>query len=293
INRYGYLNSSPNPSPSTSTPSLKRPRTIDSVTESTSKGRSIAPKFLVVRLKNGDIQKLSPFLLSKALTGVCGELPKVSKPRAGGLLVECRSADQSRRLLSAKQLGEHPITVEAHKTLNSSRRVVFSRDLIDETEATLLEELREQGVIGVHRIQSKQAGVLTPSGALLLTFDTPALPQTVTAGYLRLKVRAYIPSPMRCFKCQRFGHASTSCKGQAACPKSAGAAHEAQEECSAPPKCVNCKGDHPSSDKVCSTWVEEKKVQEIKVKEGLPYAEARKKATSAAPQLKKSFAEAV
>src|SRR5207253_3454667 len=115
----------PNPSPSTSTQSLKRARTSDTVTEP-SKGRSIAPKFLVVRLKNGDIQKLSPFLISKALSGVCGGLPMVSKPRAGGILVECRSSDQSRRLLSAKQLGEHPITVEAHKTLNSSRGVVFS-----------------------------------------------------------------------------------------------------------------------------------------------------------------------
>ncbi|GFV55556.1 uncharacterized protein TNCV_2573961 [Trichonephila clavipes] len=49
----------------------------------------------------------------------------------------------------------------------------------------------------------------------------PKLPTTIKAGYLNCKIRLYIPNPLRCFKCQRFGHSQTSCCGQLTCSRCA------------------------------------------------------------------------
>jgi len=261
-----------------------------SIEESSSNSRCSAPKFVVLKMLDGDIQKLSPFLISKGIAGVCGTVPKISKPRAGGLLVECSSAAQSRQLLSCKKLGEYNVSAEPHKTLNYCKGVVFSRDLIEVGDAAILEELKSQHVLDVHRITTKRDGVTVPTGSLVLTFDSPCLPQSIKAGYLHLKVRAYIPSPMRCFKCQHFGHTSTSCKSQAKCANCGESAHDPQETCTSQPKCVNCKGDHPASNKSCPKWKEERRIQEIKVKDGISYAEARKRC-KAVPSQTASYAQ--
>ncbi|GBN08076.1 hypothetical protein AVEN_273830-1 [Araneus ventricosus] len=43
---------------------------------------------------------------------------------------------------------------------------------------------------------------------------------------MRLSVRPYIPNPLRCFKCQRFGHSKTSCRGTLTCARCAEVGHD-------------------------------------------------------------------
>jgi len=50
-----------------------------------------------------------------------------------------------------------------------------------------------------------------------LLFNKPKPPQHITAGYLRVPVAVYVPNPLRCFNCQRFGHGKQHCKGQQTC----------------------------------------------------------------------------
>ncbi|GBN54698.1 hypothetical protein AVEN_206931-1 [Araneus ventricosus] len=80
---------------------------------------------------------------------------------------------------------------------------------------------------------------------------------------MRLIVRPYIPTPLRCFKCQRFGHSKDSCRGTLTYARCAEAGHESSG-CTAEEKCVNCKGSHTSFSRSCSSWKfekEEKKLQ--------------------------------
>lgn len=57
----------------------------------------------------------------------------------------------------------------------------------------------------------------------------------------------------RCFRCQRFGHLAWSCKETPRCGHCAGQ-HERQR---CPPgvraRCVDCRGEHPTGDRQCST----------------------------------------
>ncbi|GFV28160.1 uncharacterized protein TNCV_678481 [Trichonephila clavipes] len=57
-------------------------------------------------------------------------------------------------------------------------------------------------------------------------------------------------NPLRCFKCQRFGHSQISCRDQLTCSRCASARHSFTD-CTLEPKCVNCSQFHPSELKLC------------------------------------------
>ncbi|KAM7293913.1 nucleolar GTP-binding protein 2 [Ixodes scapularis] len=115
------------------------------------------------------------------------------------------------------------------------------------------------------------------------------LPQAVKAGYLHCRVRPYVPNPLRCFKCQRFGHGSRSCRGSDTCARCSSKEHLA-DHCENEPKCTNCEGKHAAYSRSCSLWKQEKEILTLKVQENIPYHEAKKRVLFAS---RGSYAEAV
>ncbi|GFV77962.1 uncharacterized protein TNCV_1161 [Trichonephila clavipes] len=123
---------------------------------------------------------------------------------------------------------------------------------------------------------------------LLSRTDHPKLPSTIKAGYLNCKIRPYIPNPLRCFKCQRFGHSQTACRGQLTCSRCASVGH-VSSDCSLELKCVNCLQPHSADSKLCPKWKIEKEIQTIKTNKNISYIEARK---LIGPQLSQIYAQA-
>ncbi|GFW88370.1 transposable element Tcb1 transposase [Trichonephila clavipes] len=106
-------------------------------------------------------------------------------------------------------------------------------------------------------------------------------------GYLNCKIRPYIPNPLRCFKCQRFGHSQTACRGQLTCSRCASVGH-ASSDCTLEQKCVNCSQPHSADSKLCPKWKIEKEIQTIKTNRNISYIEARKFIT---PQPSQTYAQ--
>jgi len=50
------------------------------------------------------------------------------------------------------------------------------------------------------------------NNTFIITFKTPAVPKYLNIGYIRVPVSVYIPNPLRCFNCQKFGHTKNACK---------------------------------------------------------------------------------
>jgi len=96
---------------------------------------------------------------------------------------------------------------------------------------------------------------------------------------MRVPVDPYIPNPLRCFNCQKYGHSSRACKNPAACVKCGKAGHE-RASCSNQEQCANCKGKHAASSRECPKWKLEKQVQQIKMERGISFPDARKAALS-------------
>ena len=249
------------------------------------------PRFLVLSAPNQDLSKVSPFLIQKGLQGIGGSPKSVKKLRSGDLLIEVTTPTQVKSFLSAKAIGHIEIKVTAHSTLNASRGVISEIDLINCTEEEIKSELSDQGVVNVKRITIKRDNNIIPTKHLILTFNTSTLPKYVIAGYLNCSIRPYVPNPMRCFKCQKFGHTKTSCRGQETCSRCGETGHPFTE-CSKEPKCINCQGSHSANSKNCPKWVLEKQIQSIKVKNNVSYPEARKIAQTTQPTNKTTYAAA-
>ena len=65
--------------------------------------------------------------------------------------------------------------------------------------------------------------------SVMITFEEKELPDKVFIGFMCYDVKLYIPPPLRCYKCQRFGHVAAVCKGKMRCSK-CGGEHE-YEDC--------------------------------------------------------------
>ncbi|GFS82382.1 uncharacterized protein TNCV_4137421 [Trichonephila clavipes] len=159
-------------------------------------------------------------------------------------------------------------------------------DLLTTSESEILGGFSYQGVIQV-RITIKKNTTVFPIKHLILTFNSPNLPTSIKAGYLHCKIRPYIPNPLRCFKCQRFGRSQTACRGQLTCSRCASVGH-ASSDCSLEQKCVNCSQPHSADSKLCPKWKIEKEIQKIKTNRNISYIEARQFIT---PQPSQTYAQ--
>ncbi|XP_041377291.1 uncharacterized protein LOC121389706 [Gigantopelta aegis] len=237
------------------------------------------PRFLVISsTDDGALNKLSPFAIQKAIVGLAGE-PKSVKKIKNGLLVECLTEKHSTCLLKSTVFCNVPIKVTPHTSLNSSKGVNRCRDLAGVSEEEICQNLSPQGVTAVRRIKVRRNNDLLPTNTCILTFNVPTLPQSVKAGYLNIPVEPFIPNPLRCFKCQRFGHGQNTCSGKLTC---ALLDHDSKT-CKNDVLCLNCKGNHCAYSRECPRWKLEKRVQQVKVQNKITFMDARRLVETATP----------
>ncbi|GFT43340.1 uncharacterized protein TNCV_115181 [Trichonephila clavipes] len=95
----------------------------------------------------GELTKISPFAIQKALIGIGGEPKSVKRLRSRDLLVETNSALQTKSFLLAKSFLNSPVTISLHKTLDSCRGIISETDLLGTPDGEILEGFSSQGVI--------------------------------------------------------------------------------------------------------------------------------------------------
>ena len=258
----------------------KRRLVEDDDSESDSEKRENWAKYIILSTLDENekpITKLSPFVIEKSLKGIVGEVQSVKKMKNENLLVECKNRKQSLVLQSVLKFGGIKVIGTPSFRLNRSKGVIRDkgRGLYDMGEAEITNELKEQGILLTKRVKIKKNGNFIPTNTYILDFDTPTPPGKIKIGYYYLNVETFVPNPLRCFNCQRFGHSSDRCKNEKVCFR-CGSENCSEEVCKEEPKCVNCNNNHPSSSKQCSVWLKEKEIQKLKVEKRLSYPDARK-----------------
>ncbi|XP_055936882.1 uncharacterized protein LOC129966479 [Argiope bruennichi] len=122
---------------------------------------------------------VSPFLVEKAVVSTLGEVSSIRKLRSGDLLIEVNSRLQAQQILKLKALATIPVSVTAHTSLNTSKGVITCGELLNTSNEDIIKEFKSEGVIHVRRISIRRDGQLLPTKHLVLTFQTPTLPEKI------------------------------------------------------------------------------------------------------------------
>ena len=168
-----------------------------------------------------------------------------------------------------------PVRVTPHKSLNTRKGVIRCQDLSGMEEQDIQQELASQNVSHVKRIFIDRGRIATRT--YVLTFQAVELPCSIKIGYINARVSVYVPNPLRCFRCQRYGHGSSRCTRDETCSKCAG--NHSVNTCSSDSLCcANCttNNNHTASDKTCPTYIKEKQIMTIKYTENISFPDARK-----------------
>ena len=247
------------------------------------------PRVLVFTSVDKRLASLSPFQRREGCDRL-GEIRRCDKLRDGGLEVEFVHERDAKNALNrtsftytvrtggVKREETVNISVTAHRTKNSSKGVINCFDLRDTSDEEIVDGLADHGVTDAYRIKSRREGQMIPTDNIILTFDSTELPAYVTVGYVRVKVRPYVPNPMRCFACQRFGHTKTYCRAKPVCGRCASPQHLSEQCEAASPLCVNCgpnQAPHASFDRSCPAFQKEKEIVALKATNNISFREAR------------------
>ena len=238
-------------------------------------------KFLIMESKNPEkpITSLSPFVIEKQTEALIGTPKSVKKMRNQTLLIETTRKIQTDQLLKCKTFFNLSVEVSEHKTLNSSKGIIRDKALKGESEENIKDNLQDQGVIAVKRFKIRKGHDLVSTNTLLLTFNSVVPPKSLKIFYRIIPVEIYIPNPLRCFNCQRFGHHENNCPVDlgSICERCGMGGHDHHtNHCTNPAQCVNCGKDHLSRSSDCEVWKKEKEIMKLKVTKNLTYPEARK-----------------
>lgn len=211
---------------------------------------------------------MNPIKLTTILKNQVGEIIMAKVLRDGNLLIVCKSEEQRERAMKIKEIGRYKVSNMSIIGVGSklSKGVIWGVPV-----GVNIEDLKSNLRGGKITVRD---GTRSDSEGILIFFDDEVLPSKVTLGYLSYRVREYIPRPVRCYNCQRFGHVAKICKGKKRCARCGG--NHGYEECnqSTQPKCCSCGENHSVAYGGCVVMKKEREIQQIKTQNKITYAEA-------------------
>lgn len=237
------------------------------------------PRFILVESKEDDrhITSLSPFVIQKVVQSIAGEPENIKKLyRSHQLLIEVSKKAHAENLLRAQTFHDMEVRVYPHASLNSSKGVIRCSELVNCSEEEILEGTKSQGVTAVKRFKIKRNGQFKNTNTFVFTFNTPVLPKTVKVAYFRVDVEIYIPNPLRCHNCQKYGHHEDRCTKDPVCPKCGQITGHLASTCRSEANCVNCGDKHSADSKECPIWHKEKEILRVKFTRNISFIEARR-----------------
>lgn len=258
-----------------------------------SKNKTDDGKFVIMKpIETGkNFANLSPFWIKKGVDGITADTVKIIKQKEGSLLIRTNSSKGTANLLKSTTFGGiMNIKVEEHHSLNDRQGIIYCPDLNNEDLNEILKELENQNIKLVHAMTKSVDNKIVRMGLYVITFNAQVLPEFINVGYLKVKVRPFIPNPMKCKKCLAYGHTQKWCnESEEFCYKcSKTLPHESCTD----KICKNCQGEHFSNFKKCPIYVKEAKIMEIKTLQNVSMNEAKRRYNNMCERInKESYAE--
>ena len=187
-------------------------------------------------------------------------LKNVKKIWNGNLFVEVKRQRQVENILKMKTFHTTKRKAYLHEKLNTSKGVIRSREL---ALANGRRDAGSPGKIGftnIKRIIIRKGEEKIETNTYILTFNQTHILKEVNIGYCVERVEQYVPAPLRCFKCQKYGHHREACRGWHTCAKCGEMEPDHMEEdCLKEMRCVNCRQNHLAYARFCEAYKKRKR----------------------------------
>lgn len=219
---------------------------------------------------------MSPVKLTTILKNQVGEVRLAKVLRDGNLLIMCSNEEQRERACRMREIGNKVISARrVEKRFMWNRGVIWAIP-VEVTMDEIKANVKGGKVKDARRLQTFRDGIKQDSESVMLEFEDEILPNKVTLGYMTYNVREFVPKPMRCFNCQRFGHSASTCKRKRRCARCGEDRDYEQCRKEIQPKCCNCGGSHSVASGGCEVMKRQVEIQQIRVQNKISYADAVK-----------------
>ena len=232
-----------------------------------------------VNSENVNLGKTNPIFIAKTINDLVGSVQKVVSTQ-NGIKIFCNKS-QANLLSKENKFGKYHCkftmkNVPKPKVKGITHGIPLEIDLMEIKQE--LENANSIKIEEIYRLQKfdkiKQEKLDTESIIIEYSQDIE-FPLRMFFGYRRITVKQFIPFPVRCFKCQKYGHVSKSCRGTPKCPICS--ENHSYEECDKQHvKCSNCGLNHSAGYKGCEEFLKAKKIKEFSHNNKISYAEAIK-----------------
>ncbi len=200
-------------------------------------------------------------------------------PMGKKLKVSCTS-ENVKLLMETTSLNGISVSVVRDEERSVVKGIIHGVD-IDLSDEDIMEGLNgSNSTKCVHVLRFKKGEQTLHT--VVISFAGNKLPDSVKFGFRSFRVNVFIPRPIRCYNCQRYGHVSSKCSSTRRCKK-CGQDH-LSENCTNDSKCSNCGGNHEATSNQCSVLKEAKEIVRVKTIQKLSYSEAVKKVKSYSDQ---------
>lgn len=235
------------------------------------------------------LNQVNSIQLKKELS-TCKGIESVKFISGGRLLVHLKSERHINDISAIDKLVGQDVDYHQLTDKHSSGVIHGVPPAISDEE--LLKCLEDTGVNKVQRFFKGKGDSRNPTYSVRLFFSCAEPPTHVTLGYSRHNISAYVPPPLRCYSCQRYGHVADECRSNKRCTRCGKMHNTSQCTLSAEQKtdfhCVNCGGMHSSAYWGCPKYKEQAKINNLVVAEKITRKEAKTIVVSSIPKQPKT-----
>lgn len=207
--------------------------------------------------------------------------------------ITCQNHRQLTKLNGLTAIGNYQVKVtlpkkltrESHQYVPAITRKQMERGTTNykglifgiDTDIDLRDIIETTDAIEATRLRRNVSGNLVDTKTVLLTFED-SLPTHIYLGYTHIEVTPYVPNPMRCNNCQKFGHTLKNCRKTSPVCSFCAEGHS-YEQCTNKTDqtksfCANCHQNHSAAYRKCPRYLEVQLALRIRTTEKIPFKQA-------------------
>jgi hypothetical protein len=229
------------------------------------------PVVIEERGKGGQIWKFGHRRRGEMINKEAGRPIKMYKRLPSGkIVVACVDSAQQTKLSHCTFIGAVPVACKIPAPRVEG--VVKGVSLDDQEWEWFQNEMEKKPRISqAVRLKNRKG---EPTTAVKLTFLADVLPTEINVGGHLMEVYPYRALARRCTNCQKLGHVKRFCRNKVHVCAKCGTPGHGSDSCKAVPRCVNCHGPHPSSDRECPEAIIWQKATEGRATTYMPFTSA-------------------